>query len=162
MSYYLNYRFLCGILIIGLLLVCPLFFASAERKIAAETVDKNFSGKVLLVSNKKKFNEPVILKVTQMLEKEGNYVKLAIGTNLKGTQANKYGAIIIINFIEDKRKDRSVQVFADESVQKKIVLLNLVGDYLSPGKEQTSSKTVKSEKIAFDIVEKTKIILSNH
>ena len=150
---YMNY------MIIGLLLACALFFAAAQREMTAETAGKNPSGKVLIVSNKNKPDVPVILKITQTLRDEGKDVKLATGTNLKGLQANKYGVIIIINFIEDKRKDRSVKVFAVKSVQKKIVLLNAVGDYLAQDKDQTGSKTEKSEKIAFDIVEKAKTIL---
>ena len=153
MSYYPKY------MIIGLILVCTLCFTAPESKLAAKTTGKNYSGKVLIVSNLYRPDDPVILKAAQMLRNEGNYVKLATGTNLKNMQANKYGAIVIINFIEITTKDRSVEVFADESVQKKIVLLNAVGDYLSPGKGQTSTKMEKSEKIAFDIVEKAKIVL---
>jgi hypothetical protein len=148
-------------LIIGFLLGCPLFHAAAELKMVVETGDKNSSANVLIVANKKKFNDPVILKVTRMLRKEGMHVQLATGTNLKGIRANKYGAIIIINFIEDKRNDRSIEIFADERVQKKIVLFNAVGDYLTSDKDRASSKTEKSEKIALEIIERTKIILSN-
>ncbi|MCB4791896.1 MAG: hypothetical protein LHV68_08410 [Elusimicrobia bacterium] len=128
---------------------------------AIEKGDKKPSGKVLIFSNLYRPNDPVILKVAEMLKKDGNYVKLGSGATLRDMQANKYGAIVIINFIEITTKERSIKVFADENVQKKIVLLNAVGDYLSPGKGRTGSKTVKSEKIAFDIVEKTKVILSN-
>lgn len=158
-SQFINQFFKYGV-IAGLLLVCSIFFAVAGIKLSAQTGGKNFSDKVLIVSNINKPDDPVILKVTQMLKKKGYYVKLGFATNLKRMQAGKYGAIIIVNFIDDKAKERSVEVFADESVQKRIVLLNAVGDYLSPGEGQESSKTVKAEKIAFDIVEKTKIILS--
>jgi hypothetical protein len=129
---------------------------------AAEAGDKISARNVLIVSNKKKFNDPVILKAAQMLREQGNYVKLGVGTNLQGMQPNKYGAIIIINFIEDKSKDRSVEAFADESVQKRIVLLNAVGDYLASDNNQASSRKVKSEKIALvEIVEKTKTVLAS-
>lgn len=161
MNYYPNHRFIYGMLISGLLLFCFLFFSAAGREISAETEIKKTYGRVLIVANKNKLNDPVILKVTQRLENEGNYVKFAVGTNLKGLQADKYGAIIIINFIEDKNKDRSVEVFADKSVQKKIVLLNAIGDYLTPSKGRITSKTATAERIAVDIVEKTNIILSN-
>ena len=161
MSKYTNYKYIYGRLIIGFLMVCALLAASGDNKLSAEAGGRGPSGKVLIVSNKNKPEDPVILKIVKMLRKERNYVKLGIGTNLKGVQTDNYGAIIIINFIEDKTKDRSVNIFADKSAQKKIVLLNAVGDYLSPGKGQAGSKTIKADKIAFDIVEKTKIILSN-
>jgi hypothetical protein len=161
MRYYSNNRSLYSIVFISLLLACPIFFAASQLKMAAEAGDKISARNVLIVSNKKKFNDPVILKVAQTLRGEGNYVKLGFGTSLQGMKPDKYGAIIIINFIEDKSKDRSVEVFADESVQKKIVLLNAVGDYLASDNNQTSSRTVKSEKIALEVVEKTKIILAS-
>ena len=162
MNYYSKDRSLLSALIIGVLMVLPVLVVLAQLSTAAETGSSASSGKVLIVSNVKKPDDPVIMKITQMLRKEGDYVKLGAGTNLKGMQANKYGAIIIINFLEDKMKDRKVEVFADENVQKRVVLLNAIGDYLSPDKTQASSRTVKAEKIASDIVERTKAILSNH
>lgn len=157
---YMNYRQLCGMLITGILHVCPIYVSAAGLGMTDAAGDVDYSAKVLIVSNKNKLNDPVILKVKQILETDGNYVKLATGTNLEGMQANQYGAIIIVNFVEDKNKDRSVEVQADESVQKRIVLLNAVGDYLASDKNQASSKIEKSNKIASEIIEKTKIILS--
>jgi hypothetical protein len=161
MKSYTNSRSLCGGFIVGLLLMCPLDFAAAEAKTGLETGGSNSPGKVLIMSNKKKSNDPVILKVTQMLQKEGNYVKLVTGTTLKSSQAMKYGAIVIINFIEYKMGDGSIRIFAGESVQKRIVLFNAVGDYLTPDKNQARSIPAKAEKIASEIVERVNTILSN-
>jgi len=161
MRYYSNNRSLYSIIFISLLLACPVFFAASQLKMSAEAGDKISARNVLIVSNKKKFNDPVILKVAQTLRGEGNYVKFGFGTNLDGMQPNRYGVIIIINFIEDKSKDRSVEVFADESVQKRVVLLNAVGDYLATDNNQASSRIIKSEKIALELVEKTKIVLAS-
>lgn len=133
------------------LLACPVFASAAQNEA--------YRGKVLIVSNSARLDDSVLLKVTQMLRKEGNYVRISSGTTLEGMQAEKYGAVIIFNLIADKRKDRSVKIFADDSVQKKIVLFNGVGDYLTPDINRPGSRTVKSEKIASDIVKKTRIIL---
>ncbi len=153
------FRSMHGIFKVCFLLVCLLMIAAGHNT-AAGTEGNNRSSRVLIVSNKAKTNDPVIIKVAQELKNEGKYVKIAYGASLKGMKANSYGAIIIVNFIEDKNKDRSVRVFADESVQKRIVLLNAIGDYLSQDKGQKDSTTAKSDKIAAEIVEKTKTVLS--
>lgn len=146
----LKKRSFYSLLVVGLLAACSIFYAIAEFTMPTEAGIRNPPGRVLIVVNKNKLNDPLITKVAQILKKEGNYVKLGFGTSLKGMCANTFGAIVIINFIEDKSKDRSVEVFADESAQKKIVLLNLIGAYSAP------------DKIAFDLVERTKVVLLKH
>lgn len=156
---YISNRSFYRLPIISLLMLSPLSYAVAGQGAAVDTGRKKAYGKVLVVSNADKKNDPVIVKVVQMLRKEGNYVKLGIGTNLKGMKPGRYGAIIVINFVEARAKDRKLEIFADESVQKRIVLLNLVGDYLSSVKGQPDSKAVRSEEIAFNVVERTKAVL---
>jgi hypothetical protein len=158
MNKYLNNRSFLSVLITALLLFCFIHFVKAARNRAA---DMPTAAKVLIVSNIARPDDPVILKVAQMLRKEGDYVNLETGTDLAGMRPDEYGAIIVINFVSDNGEDKSIKVFADESAQKKIVLLNAVGDYLAPDNGSARPITVKVEMIASEIVERTNTVLSN-
>ena len=119
------------------------------------------SGNVLVFINKNKFSDPVVIKVVEGLKKEGYFVKLESGRKLKTANARKYGAIVLFNFIEKGSKDRSVKVFVDENTQKKIVLLNAVGnDYLTPAEGSSETRESRVDNLSIGIVDRVKTVLA--
>ncbi|MDD5686911.1 MAG: hypothetical protein PHE88_03645 [Elusimicrobia bacterium] len=115
--------------------------------------DDNSSGKVIIISNKSGFTDPVISQVVNILQKEGCYVLLNDIKELNNSIAKKYDAIVIINKTKTNQKDNQVKIFLDEQQQKKIVLLNAVGN-----EYWKSNKIDNTDKIVNKIIEKVHII----
>lgn len=121
----------------------------------SRTKGKYSSKKVLIVSAKKDFQDPVISKVITILKKEGCYILLNDISRLNSSLAQKFGAIVIINKTKANQKDNQIKVFLDEQQQKKIVLLNAEGEYWKSGKIDNT------DKIASNIIEKIHIIFKS-
>ena len=145
----------------AIVLLAGLLGSGAGREIAAGTGYKAVAKNVLVFSNKGRFDDPVVSWVIYGLNNEGLTVTLRSGKTLKGASAKKYGAVIIFNFVEKNRAERGVKVFADENLQKKIILFNAVGDdYLAPAAGTSETKETRAEKLAEEIIGKTKAVLS--
>ncbi|MGA2089915.1 MAG: hypothetical protein ABSH12_00445 [Endomicrobiales bacterium] len=151
--------FFRGLALIAFLCAYPVLYVTAELTAVAGGGSYHASARVLIVTSKKKLSDPLIIRVSNELRKQGHSVTLSSRTSLRGVQAHTYGAIIIINFVDTTKKDKSIEVFADEGVQKKIVLFNAVGDYLSMAHGQTLSQSAAREKIVFDILARTNTVL---
>jgi hypothetical protein len=126
--------------------------------IAAGGGAANLSGKkVLIIAGKDRLSDPVVSKINGLLREEGVTVKISNKSDLKGADAGAYNAVFIVNPIRQGKTERSVTVFADESVQKKIVLFNAVGSRYWVTKEGD-----KSIKLAGSLFEKIKEVLENN
>ncbi|MCB4791564.1 MAG: hypothetical protein LHV68_06710 [Elusimicrobia bacterium] len=137
-----------------LILFC--FILLSGQSIAEETSSRQ-NKNVLIVSNKARPDDAVILQITELLKKEGCVVASTATKSLKNGLARKYGAIVVLNFVASKKRLGSVKVFLDRDNQKKLVLFNAVGeDYLG---SLAGQKTEKAGKIASRIVEKVREIL---
>lgn len=109
----------------------------------------NLSGKkVLIIAGKDRLSDPVISKINVLLRKDGVTVKVSSKGDLKGADAGAYNAVFIVNPVRQGKTERSVTVFADESVQKKIVLFNAVGSRYWVRKE--GDESVKLAKALFE------------
>jgi len=145
----------------AIVLVAGLLSFTAASEITAGESGATNGKNVLVFSNKGGFGDPVISRVIDGLKSEGLTVTLRSGKTLKGASAKKYGAVIIFNFVEKNRADRGVKVFADENLQKKIILFNAVGgDYLAPAANSSETKETKAGKLAGEIIEKANAVLA--
>jgi len=122
-------------------------------KLESRVRNTNSSKKVIIISEKMEFKDPVIFKVVNILQKEGCYVLLKDIKKLNNSIAKKFTAIVIINKIKTNQKDNQVKVFLDEEQQKKIVLFNAVGN-----EYWKSNKINNTDKIVNKIIEKIHII----
>lgn len=139
----------------GLLLAWAGLYAGA-----AEAAGKGQDG-VLLVMSEYRPHDPVATRVIALLRKDRLPVKLAVSTSLEGLSPEKYGAIIVMNFIDNGRADRPVRVFGVESVQRRIILFNAVGkDYLGQAGTPLATKNRSAARIALGIREHVNAVLS--
>ncbi|MDD5687743.1 MAG: hypothetical protein PHE88_07935 [Elusimicrobia bacterium] len=124
-----------------------------------EIGDKNSLNKVLIVSEKDGFKDPVISKIIDMLKKDGDYLLISKLKNINDNITKKYGAVVIVNSVKQGQKGRSVKVFLSEQEQKKIILFNAVGpEYWKSNVNKT--EVDNSGKIANTIVAKVRLLLS--
>jgi len=123
---------------------------------AAAAGDAAYAGKkVLIVAGKDRLNDPVISKVKELLINDGVSIRSSGNSELKGAQAGAYDAVFIVNPVKRGTAERSVRIFADENVQKKIVLFNAVGGGYWLGKKDASGKeSDESGQIAASLTEK--------
>jgi len=126
--------------------------------IAAGVNAANLAGKkVLIVAGQDRLSDPVVSKINGLLRKEGVSVKLSAKSDLKGADAGAYNAVFIVNPVKRGKTERDVTVFADESVQKKIVLFNAVGSRYWIRKEGD-----ESGKLAVSLFGKINEVLENN
>lgn len=139
------------------ILMSLLVFTGGMSELAAAAGAK----KVLVFVNQRNNNDLLVSSVVEMLKKEGCAVKLESGKKLHGNSVSRYGAIVLFNFLVKNEENKSVKVYADENVQKKIVLFNAVGsDYLEPDRSSGETKEIKTKKLTEKIVENVREVLS--
>ncbi|MEW6556355.1 MAG: hypothetical protein AB1349_03270 [Elusimicrobiota bacterium] len=125
--------------------------------------NKTSSKRVLIVSEKSRFSDPVISKVIGMLLKDGCYILLSNTKKLTDAKTQEFGAVILVNEVKPKQKSRRVKVFLSQQEQKKIILLNAVGnDYWKGsggGGDSVGKQIDNSGKIANSLVTKVRQFL---
>lgn len=113
---------------------------------------------ILVAAGKPRLKDPVISKVIKDLKNEGYKIDTTTKTSLRGVRTRKYSAIILVNSVSDEKSNTGIRVFLDESQQKKVVLLNAIGDryWISP---DTATLLSDINRISSSVEEKTKALL---